>query len=197
MNRLLIVIIFQFLVSCATVSEGPPYIKKIPPLTQVPGLGVSFTIPDEEGWMLFDPDGKGSTIVKVGRTKIESYVISLDSFQLPDSDTSYDFRKLYEASKKGEITPPRYSSLVIKDEANKSESEISFYYLVEDHQPIKIRAGDEHMLLETMGVFAKHPKIPNNIVRIAYSYRYAIGNEDPEFKKKAKWVLDQITFTNQ
>ena len=57
--------------------------------------------------------------------------------------------------------------------------------------------GDSYMFLETMGFFAAHPNIPNYMVRVAYSYRYIKGHEDPLFKKKAKWVFDQFVYKNQ
>lgn len=89
------------LVSCAT-QEGPPYYQSIPPLSQVPSVGVSFVIPDEEGWAFFDPDGKGSAIVKSGKTKIESYAISLDYFRQSSLKTEGEFREIYERLKRGE-----------------------------------------------------------------------------------------------
>ncbi len=41
--------------------------------------------------------------------------------------------------------------------------------------------GDKNMLLQAMGIRAEHPSIPEYIVRITYSHRYAIGNEELNF----------------
>ena len=74
---------------------------------------------------------------------------------------------------------------------------MNFYYLVEDHQPEKKPPDDEYMLLQALGVVAVHPHIPDFIVGITYSHRYATGNEDPGFKEKAKWVMEHLTYTNE
>lgn len=199
MKQFIYITIIALLTACAFEGKELPYIEKIPPLSNVPGAGISFVIPDEEGWMLFDPDGKGAMIARQGNSKIESYIISLDYYQQPIPETEYKFKQLYQTLKQGEISPPRYNPLVIEDHRRdfKKNYCLDFYYLVEDSQPKEMPAGDTYMLLETMGLFAVHPNIPNYMVRVAYSYRYAKGHEDPQFKKKAKWVLEQLTFTNQ
>ncbi len=191
--------ILILLASCDLGEKEASYIEKIPRLSNVPGAGISFVIPDEEGWMLFDPDGKGAMIARQGRSKIESYIISLDTYQQSVPKTEDKFKQLYQVLKQGETSPPRYNPLVIEDRLRDSKNSycIDFYYLVEDSQPKKLPVGDDYMLLETMGFFAVHPNIPNYMVRVAYSYRYAKGHEDPQFKTKAKWVLEQLTFTNQ
>ncbi|MBU2630389.1 MAG: hypothetical protein KKE61_17390, partial [Proteobacteria bacterium] len=97
---ILIAIIFTVCNSC---SNGPPYIKKLPPLSKVPGIGVNFIIPDEEGWMLFDPDGKGSMIVKHGPSEKESYVISLDFYNQSKPKTLSEFQTLYNTLKDREL----------------------------------------------------------------------------------------------
>ena len=183
--------------SCVSDINGPPYTTNLAPLSKIPGLGSSLVIPNEDGWILFDPDGKGSFITKFGQTEIESYVISLDRYNHAVPNSSDEFRKLYEILKQREISVPRYKLLLVKESARASLSTyaLDFYYLVEDHQPIELPNGDEYMLLETMGFFALHPYIPDTLIRVAYSYRYAKGHEDSLFAEKAKWVLGNVVFT--
>jgi hypothetical protein len=197
--RILFFAILIFLVACNSQQKGPPYIKEIAPLSKIPGIGVSFVIPNEKGWMLFDPDGKGSFISKFGQTKIESYIISLDCYQQSIPETVSEFKKLYKVLEQRETESPRYKPLLIQEQLLDTHNKfaIKFHYLVEDHQPKEKPIGYEYMLLETMGYFVVHPNIPDNMVRIAYSHRYVEGHEDPKFKEKAKWVLDQVVFTNQ
>lgn len=180
-------------------SDESPSIQEIAPLTQIPGLGVSFKIPNEDGWMLFDPDGKGSFISKSGQTKIESYIISLDSYKQPIPDKESEFNQLYDTLKSREIEDPRYRLLTIEEKPRDSSSKfaINFYYLVEDHQPIEKPTDQSYMLIETMGFFASHPNIPDNLIRVAYSYRYIKGHEDSNFKNKARWVLSNVEFSRQ
>jgi hypothetical protein len=183
---------------CCNAAE-PPYVQAIPPLVRVPGQGLSFLIPDESGWMFFDPDGKGSTIVKFGQSELESYVIALDVYDQNSEKTAQEFRELYEILKKRELAGPRYAPRDVVDQFNASKDKpwIDFYYLVEDHEAIRLPQGQDFMLMESMGYFAINPHEPNVIVRVSYSYRYSPGHEDGNFKDKAKWVLDRATFTER
>lgn len=199
MYRVITLTFVLLLSSCASSPGGSPAVKKVPPLAQVPGRGVTFTIPKESGWFLFNPDGKGATIMKSGKTEIESYGISLDFYRLPIPETALDFKEGYDKLTRAETSPPRYKLLAIEDNINEVDNRfnINFYYQVEDHQAVKIPLGDKFMLLEAMGLLAVHPSIPDYIVRISYSHRYSIGHGDPKFKEKAKWVIDNVVFTNQ
>ncbi|MHB8811120.1 MAG: hypothetical protein ACYC9M_14075 [Desulfobulbaceae bacterium] len=195
-RRFIILTIFLLLTSRLSLAEALPYTEPIPPLSQVPGKGILFTVPDENGWMLFDPDGKGSTIVKQGKSKIESYVISLDYYQQPNPKSENEFKELYEILKQRELAPPRYRGLHADEEFNYSRGKyfLIFYYLIEDHEACHMPLGQKYLLLEVMGFLAVHPDNPDLIVRVAYTYRYSPGHEDHKFKEKAKWVLDQATF---
>lgn len=178
------------------VSAGPPYIDKVPPLSKISGVGISIIVPDESDWLIFDPDGKGSTIVKFGKSKFESYIISVDYYKHPDTKSEYKFNDLYKILKERELTPPRFKVIKVSEKPNilKAKDFINFYYLVEDHQA-KYNVSDEnYMLLETIGFLAVNPNDHSSIVRVSYSYRYFKGNKDRKFKKKAKWVLDRAAF---
>ncbi len=199
MRRLFVLISILLSVSCANIPGDPLPAKEVPPLAKVPGRGVTFTIPNEDGWFLFNPDGRGATIMKSGETKVESYAISLDFYRVPIPETDSEFKKAYENLKKIAISPPRYKSLATEESFNSDNNrfEMNFYYLVEDHQAEKNPPGDKYMLLQAMGILAEHPSIPDYIVRITYSHRYAIGNEDLNFKEKAKWVMENAAYINQ
>jgi len=182
--------------SACDSSGGPPYIKEIPALTTVPGLGATFLIPDEEGWMFYDPDGKGSLIVKHGKSKIESYVISLDSYKQPVPKSLEEFNSLYNTLKNRELGDPRYKviSATEKPNATRGKYFVEFHYLVEDYKASKMPEGTEYLLLETMGFFTVNPETPDTLVRVAYSYRYLPKNIDKSFKKKASWVLENVNY---
>lgn len=199
--------ILLFLVSCASQpnppqepqTQEPPFIKPVAPLQTVPGFGVTFIIPDEDGWMFFDPDGEGSVIGKTGKTEIESYIISLDYYQKTVPESFAEFYRIYETLEKVEIAPPRHQPLIVETNARNNENYhlIDFYYLVEDYQPEIMPSGQNFMYLEAMGFFMEHPNIPDIMIRVAYSHRYKAGNEDPSFKQKAQWVLDRVELTGQ
>ena len=197
MIKFCILIISLLLASCAA---GPPYVGEIPPLSKIPGVGVSFTIPDENGWHLFDPDGKGSMIVKTGKTKLESYIISLTYNKHTTPLSEAKFRELYETKQTmGWHPPERYKVILSKEEPISSRGKYfnSFYYLVEDHQAKIMPSGEKHMLLEVMAFFAANPNDLTTTVEISYSYRYSPKNKDNKFKEKAKWVLDHALFVKE
>jgi len=149
--------------------------------------------------MLFNPDGKGSIISKFGQTKIETYSITLDKYKQAVPKTVLEFENIYQILENRETQAPRFKALKIikKPIEPMGKYALGFYYLIEDNNPTKIPAGDDYMLIETMGYFAVHPYIPNYLIRISYSHRYAIGNKDPEFNKKAKWVINQVTLSKK
>jgi hypothetical protein len=196
---ILLILIAVFSSVCNSYSSEPPYIKNLPPLSKVPGVGVNFIIPDEEGWMLFDPDGKGSMIVKHGASENESYAISLDFYNQSQPKTVSEFQTLYNILKDREVKPPRYKSIIANENQRIDTGDyfIEFYYLVEDHEASKMPKNAKFMLMETMGIFAVNPEIPDNLVRVAYSHRYLPNNKDNQFREKAKWVLENVTFISQ
>lgn len=149
--------------------------------------------------MFFDPDGKGSMIVKQGKSDIESYVISLDLYEQPTPETAEKFNSLYSALKSSELNHPRYK-VVSSHEKPISISDkyfIEFHYLVEDYEASNMPANQKYLLLETMGFFTVNPEVPDNLVRVSYSYRYLPKNKDPDFKEKADWVLKNVDFVSQ
>ncbi len=196
MRHLLKALCFWVYLIPSGYSAEPPYIKAIPPLVRVPGEGVSFVIPNEQGWMFFDPDGKGATIAKIGQSEAETYTISLDIYDQDSQVSEQEFRQFYEAQKQRELDGPRYISRVAEDEVDKSKSHpwVGFYYLVEDHEARNMPSDQEFLLLETMGYLAINPENPGVILRVAYSYRYIPGHEDSNFREKAEWVLDHTEF---
>lgn len=199
MNKLIALIVIAVMCNACAPSGGPPYVKKIPALTTVPGQGATFLIPDEEGWMFFDPDGRGSLIVKHGNSKIESYVISLEYYKQPLPKSIEEFDSLYNTLKSRELGDPRYKviSATEKPVATRGEYFVEFHYLVEDYKASKMPEGTEYLLLETMGFFTVNPEVPDNLIRVAYSYRYLPKNIDKNFKKNAGWVLDNVNFVPQ
>ncbi len=196
MKKLIALIIITLLCNACTSSGGLPYIKEISALTKVPGLGATFVIPDEEGWMFFDPDGKGSMIVKHGKSEIESYIISLDRYKQPAPESVEEFDSLYNTLKNREINNPRYKLIKVNEKPISSRGNyfIGFYYLVEDYRASNKPKGTEYMLLETMGFFTVNPEIPDNLVRVSYSHRYLPNNQDGKFEEKARWVLENVSF---
>jgi len=199
MDKLIALILISILCSACTSSGGLPYIKEIPALTKVPGIGATFVIPDEEGWMFFDPDGKGSMIVKHGKSKIESYVISLDIYKQPAPESDEEFISLYSTLKNRELSDPRYKviSVIEKPINHRGNYFIEFHYLVEDYKASNMPKSTEYMLLETMGFFTVNPEIPDNLARVSYSHRYLPNNQDCGFKDKARWVLENVSFVPQ
>ncbi|MCP4237824.1 MAG: hypothetical protein GY770_30360, partial [Aestuariibacter sp.] len=99
-----------------------------------------FTIPNQEGWAFFDPDGKGSNIVKSGKSKIESYFITLDQYNQSVPRSEIEFHNLYEVLKNREVNSSRYKVRKIKDGIVKSGSSylVNFYYFFEDYGAIQI-----------------------------------------------------------
>lgn len=199
MSRFISLFAITLLLASCTVREESTYYKSIPPLSQVPGVGVSFVIPNEDGWAFFDPNGKGATIVKSGKTKIESYVISLLYMKESSPISEGKFQDLYDKLEKDETESSRYKAHVIENEFSylHNNSIVNFYYFIEDHGAIKLPNNSNHMLLEAMGIITVDPNRPDTLLKIAYTHRYAPGNEDPNFKEKAKWVLDHVEFIKQ
>jgi hypothetical protein len=199
MNKLIALILITIICNACVSLGGPPYIKEVAALTKVPGLGATFVIPNEEGWMLFDPDGKGSLIVKYGGSKIESYVISLDLYKQSAPESDEEFISFYDRLKNRELGDPRYK--VISSNENPINSRgsyfIEFHYLVEDHKALNMPKGTDYMLLETMGFFTVNPEMPENLLRISYSHRYLPDNRDSRFKEKARWALENVSFLAQ
>jgi len=149
--------------------------------------------------MFFDPDGKGSLIVKNGNSKIESYVISLDYYKQPLPISIEEFDSLYNTLKSSEFDDPRYKviSATEKPVTTRGKYFVEFHYLVEDYKASKMPEGTEYLLLETMGFFTVNPETPDNLVRVSYSYRHLPKNKDKSFNKKASWVLENVTFVPQ
>jgi hypothetical protein len=199
MKKLIALIIITLLCTACASSGGPPYIKEIAALTKVPGLGATFVIPDEDGWMFFDPDGKGSMLVKHGKSKIESYVISLDRYTQPAPESVEEFHSLYRMLKNKELGDPRYKviSAIEKPINSRGNYFIEFHYLVEDYKASNMPKSTEYMLLETMGFFTVNPETPDNLARVSYSHRYLPNNKDGNFKEKAGWVLENVNFVPQ
>ena len=135
-------------------------------------------------------------IVKHGKSKIESYVISLDRYKQPEPETVEEFNSLYNTLKTRELSDPRYKVLsAIETPINSNGNYyIEFHYLVEDHKASNLPKSTEYMLMETMWFFTVNPKIPDNLARVVYSHRYLPNNQDGNFKEKALWVLENVSF---
>jgi len=180
----------SFLCSCATLQ------RDIAPQTTLPTpAGVFVVSPDENGWILFNPSGGGTAIVKHGPTKLESYGIDARSITVPKSRSC---EKEFPAAVKllTAMDPNRFTPRLQQVEADSSRGAnfVNYYVLVEDHGAHGMPKDQSFALFEVMGLMGCHPYNPDLLVTVDYSYRYYPGHDDPEFKKKAKWVLDRVTF---
>lgn len=165
-----------------------------PPLTKMQGRGITLTSPDEKGWFEFNPEGKGAALVKAGPTNHESYSIIITYFNSSSFKSENEF--LDSVKKLNTGSPNRFKVLSRIAELNPSRGAyfVNYYSLAEDYGARRMPKDQTFALLEIMGFYTRHPDDPTRIIKVEYSYRYYPGHEDPEFKKKAEWVLNQVTF---
>jgi hypothetical protein len=169
-------------------------IECLSPLTKIPAHGITLTSPDEKGWLVHDPDGKGAYLGKEGPTKSESYVISITHF---NHIVKSEQELLDSVKQMNTGSSDRYKLRIASAEFNRSRGAyfVNYYGLTEDHGAHQMPRGKDFALLEILGFYARHPDDPGHIIKVEYSYRYYSGHEDPEFKKKAEWVLNNAVFT--
>ncbi|MDD5760129.1 MAG: hypothetical protein PHI06_13725 [Desulfobulbaceae bacterium] len=171
-------------------------IDYFPPLTKMPAHGITLTSPDEKGWFVSDPDGKGAYLLKVGPTKSETYAIVItmhsNNHIIKSDDELLDYVKRMNRG-----SSDRFKYRLTNEEFNRSHGVcfVSYYGLAEDHLAPQMPKGKEFALLEISGFYARHPDDPGLIIQVEYSYRYYPGHEDLDFKKKAEWVFKNAFFT--
>ncbi len=187
-------LVISFLFISFAYGDSANYIE---PLSKIPSRGICLTSPDEKDWFIFDPDGKGGYLAKAGPSKKESYAISVEysPVRSPGFKSKKEF--LEWAKKYHNMDSERFKIRSTNVELDSSHSSyfVNHYILAEDHGANKMPKNQKYAMVEAMGFFACHPDNPNLVIKVGYSYRYYQGHEDPDFKKKAKWVLDQVTFT--
>jgi hypothetical protein len=171
--------------------------QAVAPRTKFPRRGIILVSPDEDGWRLSNDTGTVISLSKYGPTKIETYLIEV---RVNDIEHGLKCEKLLAGSVNGfsggEVGD-RFKIRMSQAELDPSRGPNfgNYYLLSEDYAARGMPANQRYALLEEMGFMACHPNDPRLFVRVGYSYRYYPGHEDPEFKKKAKWVLDQMLFT--
>lgn len=184
--------IFMAIASHSYGDEGDP----VSPLTEFQFPGISLTIPDEDGWLEFNPKNKDITgFVKDGpNIKSESYVISVEIY---NSTGLRSEEELLELVKNQSTGGSRLKFLVSDAELDRSRGVyfVKSYMLAEDHGAHQMPKDESFALLEAMSFNALHPYDPDALVSVSYSHRYYPGYEDPGFRNKAKWLLDHAVFT--
>ena len=189
-----IIFLCTLLIAAFSYSYGEA-IDYFPPLTEMPGRGISLTSPDEKGWFVFDPDGKGAGLVKAGPTNTESYAITISYYDSSNFKSENQFLDLVKKMNTG--NSDRFKVRKNKEELDHSRGAyfVNYYSLAEDYGAHKMPKDQSFALLEIMGFYTRHPNDPSLMIKVEYSYRYYPGHEDPEFKKKAEWVLNHAIFT--
>jgi hypothetical protein len=170
-------------------------IEAFPPQTEMQGRGITLISPEEKGWFAFDPKGNGAALMKAGQSKSECYAIVITNFRATNFKSEKDF--LNQIKQMNTENPNRFKIRSTKEELNSLRGPYfaNYYGLYEYYGIHSMPKGNNFALLEKMGFSALHPNDPGLIIRVEYSYRYYPGHEDPEFKKKAQWVLEHATFT--
>lgn len=190
--RLFFLIVLYIAIACSSYGGDVDYVS---PLTQIPARGVSLTSPEEKGWFIIDPDGKGAYLAKVGATKSETYAIAITYFESINFKSEKEF--LDSVKQRNRASSERFKIRTANEELNRLRGPyfVNYYSLAEDSGAHQMPKGKSFAIIEIMGFYARHPNDPGRLVKVEYSYRYYPGNEDSEFKKKAEWVLDHATFT--
>jgi hypothetical protein len=172
---------------------------RLHPQTKFASHGISLLSPDEDGWVVFNPTGKDPTLAKYGATRIETYSIQISYSKSPSSARACERDFAGIAKRINTTVSDRFKVRVNRADLDLSRGPyfVNYYVLAEDYGAHGKPSTQQYALFEQMGFFACDPNDPDRLVRVEYSYRYYPGHEDPEFKAKAKWVLDRATFTTQ
>ncbi len=99
----------------------------------MPARGISLVSPDEKGWFVFDPDGKGSSLVKSGPTKSESHAITITYMQSTGLESEKEF--LDTVKQKTGSSDDRFKIREKNEELDRSRGTYfaKYYRLSEDH----------------------------------------------------------------
>jgi hypothetical protein len=191
-KRIFFVVLILFISSYATLNAT----DFVTPRTKLPGKGITVISPDEEGWLFFDPDGKGKHLAKDGATRIETYAINLNYHRSGNFKSEDEFLETIKQILTYTEKRFKLRSANVKLNPKRGPYFVNFHILSEDYEANQMPKDKKFALIEMMGFYARHPDEPSLIIMLQYSYRYYPGHEDPEFKKKAAWVIKNATFTN-
>lgn len=188
--------ILMFLVSSG-ISFAYNRGEKLNPSTEFEVFGFNIVSPAEKGWVTFIESPAELALGKLGDSKYESYAITASIFKLPSVNSEEDFLTCIKKARKDDTDPERFK--ILEDEENLSPEKgtycVAYHTLCEDYSAAKMPRDKEYLLFEMAGFYWRSPFNPNIGMHVGYSQRCFPENQDPDFDKKAQYIIDQFNLS--
>ncbi|UCB56623.1 MAG: hypothetical protein JSV30_05285 [Candidatus Omnitrophota bacterium] len=192
-KRLIYATILMFLVSSG-ISFAYNKREKVKPSTELQVFGVKFVSPAEKGWVKLVENPGQLALGKEGNSKYETYAITASLFKLPSVDSEEDFLACIRKGRKDDTDPERFK--ILEDQDNlcpeKGSYYVAYHTLSEDYAAAKMPRDKEYLLFEMTGFYWRSAYNPNIGIHVGYSQRCFPENQDPDFDKKAEYIIDQF-----
>lgn len=157
--------------SCATTQEQAR--RPIPPGHLLAGRVLSIHAPNSEGWDLLTSNADGVEFAKKGLQANESYGAQVLSFIPPTFEQPDAFVAFVKEGVARDTGPERFELLSseVKQSLARPYPCASVDYVVRDKKAQTSRAKTETLLLQTIGLYCRHPAQQNLGFAIIYSHR--------------------------
>lgn len=173
MNRKLFISISVFMLGLHNVViAAPPQPMPVKPGQNFGGDYINVIAPNSEGWHLIQSSGSGIAFAKLGLDAQESFGAQVAMFNLPPTKTPQEFETLIKKSVEKDTDASRFSvqqvSVTYSDE--RIYPCVKYHSAVQDNAPQGTKGP---LLLESVGLYCRHPIRPETGFAITYSHRGA------------------------
>lgn len=172
MNRRLffsISVLILGLQGCAGTT-GQQKSVSVSPGQKFEGGYINVTTPNSDGWQLIQSSGSGMAFAKGGLDAKESFGAQVLMFNLTPTNTSQEFEALIKKSAGKDTDPSRFNvqqtSFTYSNE--RAYPCVRYRSIVQDNAPQGLKGS---LLLESDGLYCRHPVRPETGFAIIYAHR--------------------------
>ncbi len=131
---------------------------------------INVTAPHSDGWEMIQSSTVGITFARSGTAANESFIAHVMKFNLPPTNTPEDFEALIKQSVESDTDSSR---LTVQQSSFSYSSErpypcVRFHSVIQDNAP---QGKKGPLLLETDGLYCRHPEQQESGFAIIYSHR--------------------------
>lgn len=172
MNRKLVIsmsVLIFGLQGCAGTAQ-PQKSVSVSPSQKFGGGYINVTAPNSDGWQLIQSSGSGMAFAKGGLDVKESFGAQVLMFNLSPTNTPQEFEALIKKSAERDNDPSRFNvqrtSFTYSNE--RTYPCVRYRSAVQDNAPHGLK---NPLLLESDGLYCRHPARPETGFAIIYSHR--------------------------
>jgi len=172
------------------------------PSERISKRGFSLLPPQEPGWTILQQSRGSINLAKTGDTRDESYVAVVELFEdiqleeIPGQDEAEKLRHIGKMRDSVEYTSGRYATLEMSDAIYGERKETC---AVSSAQVMDLQARTHIgntviMFMKSYDVYCMHPYLKNTVMRLGFSHRYNLENEDKAFVERATSFVNNVVF---